>query len=66
MLVCQETALRKGPTRDERSPTSGQLRLFAHVLCRGVFLGPGIDQSLPERTLMRPLDIRNYRIGIER
>ncbi|WP_025856492.1 aldehyde dehydrogenase (NADP(+)) [Pseudomonas sp. CHM02] len=63
-LIGQETALPEARIRGERSRTTGQLRLFAHVLRRGDFLGARIDQALPQRQPLPRVDLRQYRIGV--
>ncbi|GAB7531413.1 aldehyde dehydrogenase (NADP(+)) [Pseudomonas sp. 3A(2025)] len=63
-LTCQETALPGARIMGERGRTSGQMRLFAHVLRRGDFYGARIDQALPARTPLPRPDLRQYRIGV--
>ncbi|MDR6713399.1 NADP-dependent aldehyde dehydrogenase [Pseudomonas hunanensis] len=62
--VCRETALPSGRIQGERARTSGQMRLFAHVLRRGDFYGARIDRALPERQPLARPDLRQYRIGV--
>ncbi|MEB0009800.1 aldehyde dehydrogenase (NADP(+)) [Pseudomonas sp. RTB3] len=63
-LVTRETALPTGRIQGERGRTSGQMRLFAHVLRRGDFYGARIDRALPERQPLPRVDLRQYRIGV--
>ncbi|WP_085725172.1 aldehyde dehydrogenase (NADP(+)) [Pseudomonas sp. R37(2017)] len=63
-VVCRETALPAGRIQGERGRTSGQMRLFAHVLRRGDFYGARIDRALPERQPLPRPDLRQYRIGL--
>ncbi|WP_339548444.1 aldehyde dehydrogenase (NADP(+)) [Pseudomonas sp. RA_35y_Pfl2_P32] len=63
-LVSRETALPTARIQGERGRTSGQMRLFAHVLRRGDFYAARIDRALPDRKPLPRVDLRQYRIGV--
>lgn len=63
-IVCRETALPTARILGERARTSGQMRLFAKVLCRGDFHGARIDRALPERKPLPRPDLRQCRMGV--
>jgi alpha-ketoglutaric semialdehyde dehydrogenase len=59
-----ETGLPRARLEGERGRTIGQLKLFAHVVRRGDFLGVRVDPALPERTPLPRPDLRLRKIAI--
>lgn len=59
-----ETGLPATRLQGERARTTGQLRLFAHVVLQGDFRGVRIDPALPDRAPVARADIRQRQIPL--